>query len=58
MEEKIKELKKKIEDEKNMIKYFEESDKKYWTNTDLSYNYSELCRLYAEYVEFLVSILK
>ena len=58
MEEKIKEFKKKIEDKKNMIKYFEESDKKYWTNIDLSYNYLELCRLYAEYVEFLVSILK
>ena len=56
--EKLQELKKKIEDKKNMIKYFEESDKKYWTNTDLSYNYAELCELYAEYVEFLISILK
>lgn len=56
--EKLQELKKKIEDRKNMIKFWREQDKKKWTYSDLSFNYAELCELYAEYVEFLISILK
>ena len=58
MEEKIVELKKKIEDRKNMIKFWREQDKKEHTHRDLSFAYAELCELYAEYVEFLISILK
>ena len=58
MEEKIKELNKKIEDKKNMIKFWRELDKKQWKYRDLSFDYAELCELYAEYVEFLISILK
>ncbi len=58
MEKEIKELKKKIEDRKNMIKFWREQDKKEHTHRDLSFYYAELCELYAEYVEFLISYLK
>ena len=40
------------------IKFWREQDKKEHTHRDLSFYYAELCELYAEYVELLITYLK
>lgn len=54
-EKEIKNLKEKIEGSKKMIDYFESKNREHWGNRDLSFMYSDLCRLYAELIELYIS---